>query len=283
MGILDIFKKRTATRSDSAVDSILMKDDPNKPTLYEIKDGSIHFRNLSLAQFMGVDLKIGEELYRLCNWDGFHLFVMGLISGWTTNISLMQFRDSLKKGKIPDMLKNADEKVLQTIKNSEPPENFILIKNRIDNLDKTETQKILRIKEILGDSKLLHDNLAYALGRYCQNIIRDKQLWAAKKDAPVDITIGSVTYKKPIFAYLTGNEMELKLVRFFVFQDKITPEHAKLVLPVIKDFLDTIANQPGIEVPKETIELEIKYFKEYIGLLEKAMKKNLPIEPLFLK
>ena len=83
---------------------------------------------------------------------------------------------------------------------------------------------------------------------------------------------------------VTKHELELKLVRFFILRDEISPEHAQLILPIVHDFLyGTIINQPGKEVPRETIEIEIHYFKEYIKLLEKSIKDKLTIQVLFVK
>ncbi|MBI3051597.1 hypothetical protein HYY74_04005 [Candidatus Woesearchaeota archaeon] len=282
MGIFDRFKKSTVSKEDVINKFIFLKEDPTQEIQYEIKNGIIQFQNLNITNVLGVDLRINNTRYRLCNWDGFHIFAFGLISGWGAIEGMIQLSDSLKKGIIPDMIKNTDKKTLEEIKNYKPPENFVTIKDKIEKMGKSEIQKMKKIKEILGSEKLLGPHVVNQLGFIIDLIMKNKELQTTK-NKPV-AQIESLVYKKPVFSIDTNNEMELKLIRFFIFQNKITPEHAKLILPVIKDFLyDTIMNKPGVLVPKETIELEIKYFKDYIIILEKSIKGNSTIEPLFLK
>ncbi|MBI2579221.1 MAG: hypothetical protein HYW26_05910 [Candidatus Aenigmarchaeota archaeon] len=280
MGIFDRFKKSIISKEDVIENFIYLKEDPTQQIQYEIKNGIIHFRNLNVTNVLGVDLRINKTWYRLCNWEGFHIYVMGLVGGWNAIEGMIQLSDSLKKGNIPDMIKNADEKTLKEIKNYKPPENFVTIKDKIEKMSKSEIKKIKKVKEIIGSEKLILSHTVDQLSFIINLIKKDKKIQTTKNKPVAEIE--SFIYKKPVFSMDT-DEMELKLVRFFILQDKITPEHAKLILPVVKDFLDGIMNQPGVLIPKETIELEIKYFKNYIKILKKSIKDNSTIEPLLLK
>ncbi|MBI2548851.1 hypothetical protein HYW21_05870 [Candidatus Woesearchaeota archaeon] len=277
MGLFDRFKRSSASKEE-----FYLKEDPVPQIKYEIKDGIIHFQSLNLINVLGVDLRLNKTRYRLCNWEGFHIFVMGFISGWGSIQGMIQFSDSLKKGKIPDMLKVVNEKELNEIKNYTPPENFFAIKEKLENMSEPDVQKIKKIKEILGDDKLLCSYAADHLIFIVEFIMHHKKIQRSK-DKPV-AEIESLIYKKPFFSVDLNNKMELRLVRFFILRDKITPEDAKLMLPVVKNILyGTILNQPGIKIPKETIQLEIKYFKRYINILERSIQDNATIEPLFLE
>lgn len=279
MGVFDIFKKSSSTPKEEFVKNMFyLKEDPTVQIPYEIKGGTIHFGKLNMTTVLGVDLRIDNVRYRLCSWEGFHVFVLGLIAGWSAIEGMRQYSESLKKGSIPNRLKDESKELLEEVKMYEPPENFFIIRNKLEKIGQLETQKILKIKEILGNEKLLNAPFCDQLGFITSAIQQEKKLSVSTAQvAEVD----SVVYKKPAFSIGLNNEKELKLVRCFIFQDKITPEHAKLILPILKDFLySTIMNQPGVQVPKETIELEIKYFEDYIHVLEKAIEDNSTIEPL---
>jgi|GEM_PF-3906429 len=280
MGIIDKLKKSLQSKKQIK-DAIFLKEDPTQQIPYQIKDGKIHFGEFNIIDILGVDLKIGNVRTRLSNWKSFHIFVMGLISGWEAIGGMIQLRDSLNKGNTPDILKNCDEKTLEEIKNYNPPKNYFDVLNKLDKMDKTETDKIIEIKKILGNEKLLAPYVTKQIDLLFELVKKQKNLNFSKNEKVGEIN--SLVYQKPVFS-VVANELELKLIRFFILRDEISLEHAELILPIVHDFLyGTIINQPGKKIPRETIEIEIHYFKEYIELLEKSIKDKSPIKVLFVK